>query len=114
MNPDAFETTIRKLKEADYGRQRKTILAEGHASASQNPIGFDKKKSKLNTVDRLAALWLPSAPRVIILGSRLSNDEAMDLGLATTGVPSDSSGNLLYTGADRFNIIPHFGNVYLG
>ena len=66
------------------------------------------KKSKLSIVDRLAALWLPSAPRVIILGSCLSNDEAVDLGLATSGVPADSSGNLLYTGADHFRIISHF------
>ena len=44
QNPEKFEGAIRKLKEADYGRQRKAILADGHVSASQKPIGFNRKK----------------------------------------------------------------------
>ena len=68
LSPGEFEDTIRNLKEADYGKQRKAIFDEGHVSASQNPMGFNGKQSKLNTVDRLASLRLPSALTVIIFG----------------------------------------------
>ena len=77
-------------------------------------MGFNRRKCKLNTVDRLAALWLPKAPRIIILGSRSNSDDAAMLGLATSGVPTDSSGNLLYTGADHLKIIAHFWQRVFG
>ena len=113
-DPTGFEEDVRRLKEADFGCQRKSILNESHSSASQNPMGFNRKKNKLNTVDRLAALWLPKAPRIIIIGSRLNNEEALTLGLSTTGVPTDTSGNFLYTAADHLKIVSHFWKRVFG
>ena len=35
-----------------------------------------RKKAKADTIARLNALWVPTAPRIILVGSRISATEA--------------------------------------
>ena len=56
----------------------------------------------------MASFWLPVAPRVIIIGSRLCPDEAVDVGISSENIPTDEHGSLLYTVGDHYKVLKHF------
>ena len=51
-----------------------------------------RRKAKADAIARLNALWVLVAPRIILLGSRISASEAESLGTVTEDLPTDYSG----------------------
>jgi hypothetical protein len=108
-DPVAYEDFLLALKNKDFVAQRRAISEIFTPDSSvMKPTALNRKKNKLEAIDRLAALWLPETPRIIILGSRVSEEEAHSLDLQTVDVPTDSSGKFLFSGAAHTKIVVQF------
>lgn len=64
-----------------------------------------RKKAKLDTVARLSTLWIPQSPRIISVGSRITQERVDILEICVDSCPADSSGDFLVTGADHYKAI---------
>jgi len=102
VDPLVFEEAVRSAKASDFEAQRKRINSEANrVKDSGNLIQAGRRKNKMQTVNRLASMWLPTCPRIIIHGSRLSEEEAVQLGFSTEHVLRDSAGALLFSGREH-------------
>ena len=75
-DPIGFEEMFRKAKANHLASQRTQILRDYPSSASSPGLCFQKKTNKLQANSRGSLLWEPRAPKLVILGSSLSLDEA--------------------------------------
>ena len=64
-----------------------------------------RKKAKADTIARLNALWVPTAPRIILIGSRITAEEADEFSISTSNLSTDSSGAFLVSGDDHAQAI---------
>ena len=109
-DPVIFEEAVRVARAEDADAQRKRIeedtpAAEARSSTNADMFTAGRRKCKIDTINRLGALWVPITARLVILGSRLSSEDAERAGLDTTDKPADDGGRYLFTGQDHIKAI---------
>ena len=78
-----------------------------HKSGGMNGDMFSegRKKSKLDAIARMNTLWIPSSPRIILVGSRLTRKAAGSMKISVDNMQSDAAGAFLVSGADHYKAI---------
>ena len=94
---------MRDIEEAHFEKARADAEKYGRKNNVLNTS--NRKKGKLATIARLSALWLPLAPRIILIGSRISEQDATALNISTENLQCDSIRNFLLTGELRNSFI---------
>ena len=64
---------------------------------------MSKKKSKMPAIDRYSQLWIPRAPKLMVVGARVNLEELREIGFDEDrdNLAKDDKGNFLLTG-DRY------------
>ena len=116
IDPAGFAEEVRIARLNTFELQRELVTAEtccvsDNANTALHIAG--RRKGKLDAISRLSALWMPTAPKLIVIGSRISEASALDLGADTTCTPTDSSGRFLVTGDQHTQaVINHWKQTF--
>ena len=66
--------------------------SENESRSISQMSSADRKKAKADAIARLPGLWVPVAPRIMLIGSRTSSEEAEHCGILICQLPIDISG----------------------
>ena len=72
------------------------------------------KKSKMDTINRQAALWIPVTPRLLVIGSRLNPNTINELQINVDNTSRDASGAPLVIGDTHLKALIHVWKKVFG
>jgi hypothetical protein len=101
LDPAKFEEEVRTAKSLGFDRQRREVQAEfptDNLRGNGAMFTAGRKKSRLDTINRQAALWIPITPRLLVIGSRLNPDTVREMQTNTDDANRDATGAPLLQG----------------
>ena len=96
--PDC-EEALRSINAEHFDRARADLETESEPMTSKTQMSSSgRKKAQAEATARLNAIWVPVAPRIILLGFRISAERAEQLGMTASNLPTGTSANFLVSG----------------
>ena len=100
IQPRVFEEATRNAESEHFDRARADLELDSREVSNRESqmSACGRKQAKADAIARLSALWASVAPRIILIGSRISSGEAVCLGTSIRSLSVDSSSNFVVSG----------------